>query len=193
MFCSKICVTLLFSSSTEKYYTIPQGTMPSRQKGLKPKGMAKVFFILLIVTMLKTMFLLVRQVELVDLLVTRRSKDQDVTGRYLWAEPPKRGIRGVHRRRSNRVLLCDLPDEILPTNFPQLIWINSCYMDYLRFTFPNSKRMLFLLNYLSKQKHMMRFYVNSPLRFSGISQISSGEMVPVVHILGICLPNCQSW
>ena len=74
------------------------------------------------------------------------------------------GIRGVHRRRSNRFLLCDFPDEILLIIFRQLIWINGCYMGYLRFTFPKSKQIFFLLNYLFKQKHMIRFYVNPPLR-----------------------------
>ena len=106
------------------------------------------------------MFLLVRQVDLVDQLVTRK----DVTGRYLWAEPPKRGIWEAHRRCSNRIFLCDLPDEILLIILLQLIWINGCYMGYLWFTFPNSKRFVFLLNQLSKEKHMMRFYVNPPLR-----------------------------
>ena len=105
------------------------------------------------------MFLLVRQVDLVDQL-----DQDDVTGRYLWAEPPMRvGIRRVHKRRSNRFLLCDFLNEILLIIFRHLIWTNGCYMGYLRFTFPRSKRIFFLLNYLCKQKHMMRFYINPPL------------------------------
>ena len=108
----------------------------------------------------KTMFLLVCLVDLVDQL-----DQDDVSGSYLWAEPPMRvGILGVHRRHINRFLLCDLQDEILLIILRHLIWTNGCYMGYLRFTFPNSKQIFFLLNYLCKQKHMMRFYVNPPLR-----------------------------
>ena len=118
------------------------------------------------------MFLLVRQVDLVDHL-----DQDDVTGRYLWAEPPTRvGIWGVHRRRSNRFLFCDFPDEILLIIFHHLIWTNGCYMGYLRFTFPRSKQIFFLLNYLCKQKHMMRFYINPSLRdFLGYPKFHLGK------------------
>ena len=126
------------------------------------------------------MFLLVCQVDLVDQLVTRK----DVTGRYLWAEPPKRGIWGAHRRCSNRIFLCDLPDEILLIILLQLIWINGCYMGYLWFTFPNSKRIFFPAESVKQREtydEVLRQSASQGL--SRILQVLSGEMLSVVHIL----------